>query len=257
MAEERIAEQRAGAAPVAETEYTESDGQPISENTRHGAAIVSLRNALQLHYHGRGDLLLYREAGNRKKSIGPDILVALGVPEGRRASYQVWRKGKVPDSVMEVSSPESREGDRSVKRERYESLGVGEYFLYDPGYDGSPGEMRAYRLWGGQYVEERRGGEEEVQSAVLELGFRGEGDQVRVRDLRTGEDLPSLLELERSVEAEARARKAAEARVAELESLLRAGGPGSPPRDGSDGPAGRETPCLALRLTFESSSAGN
>ena len=114
MAEERIAEQRAGTAPVAEAKYPESDGKPMPENTRHGAAIVSLRNALELHSRGRedllvaGDLLLYWEAGNRKKSIGPDFMVALGVPAGHRSSYRVWREGKVPDFVMEVSSPDSR-----------------------------------------------------------------------------------------------------------------------------------------------------
>ena len=53
---------------------------------------------------------------------------------------------------------------------------------------------------------------------------------MRVRDLHTGEDLPSLLDLAHSVEAEAR--------VAELEALLRAAGPGSPPRDGPEGSAG-------------------
>ena len=234
MADERIAEQRVLATEVAEVDYPESDGLPMSENTLHGAAILSLRNALDLHYLGRtdlflaGDLLLYYVQGNPRKVVGPDVIVALGVPAGHRSSYLVWKEGKVPDFVMEVSSPRSRTADRTEKRELYESLGIGEYFLYDPGYEERPSEMRAYRLWGGEYVEEQCAGEQELRSEVLGLGFRGEGERVRVRNLRTGKDLPTQAELLRGVvvseqaqEAEAQARAAAE-REREAEAQARA-----------------------------------
>ena len=54
----------------------------------------------------------------------------------------------------------------------------------------------------------------ELKSEELELSLRAEGKRVRVRDLRTGQDLPWFDE-------EAEARQAAEARVADLEALLR------------------------------------
>lgn len=38
---------------------------------------------------------------------------------------------------MRVSSPTSRDKDRTERRESYENLAVREYFLYDPGYGGS------------------------------------------------------------------------------------------------------------------------
>ena len=243
-------------------EDPESDGQPMSENARH-AAIVSLRNALELHNRGRedllvaGGLLLYWEAGNRKKSIGPNILVALGAPAGHRSSYLVWREGKVPDFVMEASWPGSREGDRTLKRERYESLGVGEYFLYDPGYDGSPSEMRAYRLWGGRYVEERWDGKEDIESAVLGLGFRGDGTKCGCATCARARTCRRCWNWRRAWK-----RRPGHARPPRSGSRNSKGSCEPPVRRGCQmmGPTGRQGVrrlAWPLRLTFESISAGN
>ena len=57
------------------------------------------------------------------------------------------------------------------------------------------------------------GGEEEYESEALGLGLRAEGNRVRLRDLATGRNL----ELPHEIEL---ARRAAEARIAELEALL-------------------------------------
>lgn len=57
------------------------------------------------------------------------------------------------------------------------------------------------------------GHEKEYESEALGLGLRAEGNRVRLRDLATGRDLELPDEIEQ-------ARKAAEARIAELEALL-------------------------------------
>ena len=98
-------------------------------------------------------------------------------------------------------------------------MGVREYFLFKPDYGttGRSGVMRAYYLMENRLVEIGArgmvGGEEEYESEALGLGLRAEGNRVRLRDLATGRDLELPHEIEQ-------ARRAAEARIAELEALL-------------------------------------
>ena len=89
--------------------------------------------------------------------------------------------------------------------------------------------MQGFRLRDGEYralpgvtALSNRG--VSVASEVLGLELRDERDarMVRLRDLETGEDLPTYEEAERAREEAERVRRAAEGRVAELEARLRA-----------------------------------
>ena len=181
---------------------------------------MSIRTPLQQLFRGcadtyvSGDLLLYFRKNDRRRSVAPDVMVVKGVDPGPKRSYVLREEGRPPDFVVEVHSPDSREYDRGDKRELYASLGVREYFGFDLLYEekGRAGDLRGYRLWGGRLVESEARGE--PRSEELELSMRAEGKRVRVRDLRTGQDLPWF-------DKEAEARQAAEARVAHLEALLR------------------------------------
>ncbi len=235
MAEEGIVEQRAatisvGPAPV---HYPDSDGLPMAENDLQGDAIRSVYNALKWHFTGRpdlyltGDLLVYYVEGDPEACVAPDVMVVLGVPARKRPGYKLWEEGKAPDFVLEVSSPSSRATDRTYKRDLYASLGVREYFLFDPDPGDGGSALLGYRLWGGGgYVamkpEGGTGGTEELRSEVLELALWPAGELVRLRDLRTGEELPWLEETKRDLQTAEEGRQAAEARVAELEALLKA-----------------------------------
>ena len=64
--------------------------------------------------------------------IVPDAVVSFGVGSHERSSYVMWREGKPPEFVMEFASVSTWKRDRDEKPARYESLGVSEYFLYDP-----------------------------------------------------------------------------------------------------------------------------
>ena len=125
---------------------------------------------------------------------------------------------------------------------------------------GQAGRVQLFRRWGSKLVETGPGGPEgsdaELESEVLRVSFRAEGMRVRVRDLASGEDLlwndeqalalqdserqrsvltQALQDSERQRDADAQARqdaerqrdaaieaqKATEARIAELEALLR------------------------------------
>ena len=118
MVDKRIVEQRAAASLTAEAILPDSDGRPMAENDEHCRAILSIRTPLELRFQDSadtyvtGDLLLYYERDDWSKCVAPDVLVARGVPKRLRRSYVLWEEGKVPDCVVEVSSPDSRTNDR-------------------------------------------------------------------------------------------------------------------------------------------------
>ena len=242
--------------------YPVSDGQPMAESGIHGECMMYVTSALRRWFakRGRTDVcvgmnnFLYYERGNPRAVVAPDVYVVVGAPAGLRDTYMLWKEPKGPDFVLEVTSKSTRRDDERRKRDVYAGLGVREYFLYDPRAEYLAPPLQGFRLHGGEYralpgvtALSNRG--VSVASEVLGLELRDERDarMVRLRDLETGEDLPTYEESERAredeasarqresgarqQEAEARqreaaARRAAEARVMELEARLRALGDG-------------------------------
>ena len=141
----------------------------------------------------------------------------------------LWNEPKGPDFVLEVTSASTRGTDERRKRDVYAALGVREYFLYDPRAEWLTPPLQGFRLHEGEYravpavtVLSNRG--VAVASEVLGLELRDEREErrVRLRDPATGEILLTHEEAERARGEEAAARRAAEARTAELEARLRA-----------------------------------
>ena len=164
----------------------------------------------------------------------PDLLVAFGVdPAAYRArnGYVVTEQGKPPDFILEVASRHSANDDRGVKKDYYERLGVGEYWLFDSEGTLYGFVLKGYRLVEGQYEEiearEVWPGGFEGYSAALNLILRVEDGFLGLYDPATGEHIPTFQsERARADTAEARAENA-EARARELEAeicRLRAGG---------------------------------
>ena len=218
--------------------YPCSDGQPMAETPVHGDCMMYVTSALRWWFekHGREDVyvgmnnFLYYERGNPRAVVAPDVYVVVGAPASPpRDTYMLWNEPKGPDFVLEVTSKSTRGTDEQRKREVYASLGVSEYFLYDPRAEYLAPPLQGFRLHEGAYralpavtVLSNRG--VAVASEVLELELRDEREarMVRLRDPVTGEDLLSHRELELAREEEAAARRAAEARIRELESALSA-----------------------------------
>ncbi|MDE2785108.1 MAG: Uma2 family endonuclease [Chloroflexota bacterium] len=164
----------------------------------------------------------------------PDLLVAFDVDPAAylaRNGYMIVEQGKPPDFILEVASRYSANSDRGVKKDYYERLRVGEYWLFD-----SVGEfygfvLKGYRLVDGRYEEieaqEVRPRVFEGYSAALNLILRVEDGVLGLYDPATGEHIPTFQsERARAESAEARA-DAAETRARELEAeirRLRAGG---------------------------------
>lgn len=119
--------------------YPESDGKPMSDNTRQMQWIVVLFDNLTALFAAikdvfvAGDLLWYPVEGQVEICTAPDVLVVFGRPRGHRGSYKQWEEDNIPVTVaFEILSPKNSVLEMDDKRDFYEEYGVEEYYLYDP-----------------------------------------------------------------------------------------------------------------------------
>lgn len=120
-------------------DYPCSDGEPLAESDQQYNAITDTVHALRVRYADRpnvyvaGDMFVYYQRGEPGRSVAPDVFVVFGAEKRLRPSYFIWREGgKAPDVVMEMASPSTYERDLLAKRDIYESIGVTEYWRFDP-----------------------------------------------------------------------------------------------------------------------------
>ena len=220
-------------------EYPSSDGQPMAETPIHRDAMIDAIQILKRHFAKRpdvyvsGNMLMYYEEGNPRKSVAPDVFVVVGANRDEdRDTYLLWREPKAPDFVLEVTSKSTRRNDQVTKHTLYESLGVAEYFLYDPRAEYLNPPLQGFALRRSRYVplEVTRlpDGAPALYSEALGLSLHVRGQALRLRDPVTGEDLLTLEEEATARgEAEARAeretadRRAVEAENARLRARIR------------------------------------
>jgi len=197
--------------------YPESDGEPMAETDTHRKQMMYLLDALEDYFRDdpnvyvAGNLFVYYEEGDPTQVVAPDVFVVEGVPKRDRRIYQVWKEGKGPDVVFELTSRDTRQKDLGPKKGIYEMLGVEEYFLFDPFGEYLEPRLAGFRLvgWGYRQIED----EEPMMSRVLGLELRAEGEMLRLVDPATGEKLLTPLEAQE-------ARRQAEAEVERLRAEL-------------------------------------
>jgi Uma2 family endonuclease len=184
-----------------EVTYPTTDGKPMGETELHIDELIDAFQVLKDYFAGRpnvyvgGDLLLYYEEGNRRKHVSPDVLVTLGVPkEPKRDYYLVWKEGKAPDFVIEITSKSTRREDKKTKFILYRDvLRVSEYFLFDPKGEYLEPPLQGFRLAGGEYVPiDPIAGR--LPSQVLGLHLERDGEHLRLFDPATGKRLLTRLE---------------------------------------------------------------
>jgi len=138
-------------------EYPEADGRPMAETDRHRDLMFYVINLLRRYFTGQqvyvsGNLLLYYEEGNPRKSVAPDCFVVWGVAPHRRNIYKLWEEGQGPKVVFEVTSKTTQREDQLHKMGIYARLGVEEYYLYDPTADYLDPPLLGYLRAGGGFV---------------------------------------------------------------------------------------------------------
>jgi Uma2 family endonuclease len=149
--------------------------------------------------------------------VAPDVFVVFGVSKEDRPSYFIWKEGKTPDFVLEITSRSTVSVDQGAKRGIYAYLGVTEYFQYDPTGDYLRPSLRGLRLSGENYAPISSTMTAEggiiIPSRVLGLELRLDESGLRFYDPASGQKLLTHQE-------EQAARLKAEARIAELEAEL-------------------------------------
>ena len=179
-------------------EYPSGDGQPMAETGLHVRAITLLHQALEDFFRDRKDVYIasdqfwYWKEGHPELRISPDVMVATGVSgEPPRRSFLSWEEGgAIPAVVFEMASEGTWRDDVDDKYDRYEQLGVREYFLFDPEGLYLVPRLQGYRLNGTAY---RRMRQTELTSE-LGFGLRSEEMMIRLIDLKTGLPLPTRAE---------------------------------------------------------------
>ncbi|MDE0365083.1 MAG: Uma2 family endonuclease [Gammaproteobacteria bacterium] len=207
------------------------------------------------------DMLLYYREGDVNGNVVPDVWVAFGVPKlPERNNWLLWLEGKGPDFVLEITSENTELEDEGRKKRVYEELGVREYWQFDPEGDYLDPILKGHELGpDGKYRDLVLKEHEEVlcHQSLLGLELCLEGDRLfyfdpvqNVRLLTCMETADALRAAEESTQASkaecdlrmrllrgeiadrraaekeldrlATVRRAANARIAELERRLRA-----------------------------------
>ena len=184
-----------------DTDYPESDGQPMAETELHRDLMIDSILTLKARFQDvpavcvSGNMLMYYVPRDAKKSVAPDVFVTFGIERKQRRIYRIWEEGKPPDFVLEFSSKGTFANDLGAKKDLYaEVLGVREYFLYDAERKYLPTPLMGFRLIGAEYVPIRPEPDGKVFAATLglSLGLRGDGfgfyDAVAERWLETPMD---------------------------------------------------------------------
>ncbi len=222
--------------------YPETDDMPLPDGLYQHSHFWEIISILNYFFRQRddvvvaGDIFIYYVEGNSQVRVAPDCFVVFGVSREsfeRNNTYLMWEVGKPPDFVLEIGSPSTARNDLGDKRQLYASLGIGEYWRFDPSggdHYGAPlvgealvdGEYRGLEMVGGS------DGSVWGYSATLNLELHWEEgrlwfyDPVEERWLENMEETGVAREVaEAQVEVERSARESAEARVAELEAELR------------------------------------
>ncbi len=235
--------------------YPETDGMPLPdgpEQEPHYREVVSI---LEHRFAGpttmvSGNTFIYYVEGDPRKSLAPDCYVAFDISMesiGLYNTYLAWKVGKMPDFVLEVGSKSTASNDVGPKRDLYASLGVREYWRFDPTGGDHYGEpLVGEYLAEGEYLRfETRSEPDGVirgRSPLLDLDLCWTEGRLRFYDPATGRWLENYAETaaradaaeavaeakrealrseREALQSERAARQAAEARLAEMEAELR------------------------------------
>ena len=209
----------------------DSVGQSLKHMERTCASYWTLRDWCRGKRLGQAfsDVFMPYRQGQKSKTLCPDLMVALRTERREEwTSYRLWEH-PTPDFALEALSNSTWKGDVREKKRLYRSLGVREYWLFDPSGKRIGERLRGYRLRpatesGGRevhvyvLVRPSRRGRRASEALGLELFVRD--DELRFYDPVAKRLLPTWDETEAERDAtreradrEQAAREAAERRA--------------------------------------------
>jgi len=213
-----------------EVEYPESDGEPMGETGFHVRASLHLYGALRQFFIHRddiyvaADMFLYYEEGNRYACKAPDVMVIKGVKKHERRTFKIWEENTCPCVVFEVTSKSTMGEDMVTKSVLYSTLGVREYFLFDPLHEYLESPLLGFRLDKNEYAALSPDDEGRLASEELGVLLIPENDILRVINPQTGKVVPSLDEAISLAEQEAQRAEQEHQRAERLAAQLQAMG---------------------------------
>lgn len=212
--------------------YPTGDGTPVAETFDHLYALLITLEVLRQYLAGQqatvlGNQFMYYVEEMPKLRVAPDVMVIFGVEPGGRDNYKVWEEGAVPSVIFEMTSTSTRQKDDEIKYELYESIGVTEYWQFDPKAAWIEDSLRGYRL----SREDTYIPITDNTSRVLGLRLAVNGSMIDFYKLDSGEKLliPDELRQRADQEAQRADREAqradqAEAELAAFKAKLKAQG---------------------------------
>jgi len=194
-----------GSTEEQEIVFPEQREDDMGETSIHGKLVSALLQMLLYFFKKRDDVFvspnmnLYYDKDSPNKWLAPDILIAFGVPNHERSSYQIWKEKVTPQVIFEVSSHRTWKTDISEKLEIYGQLGVGEYYILDPEFAYLPAPILAFHSQAERLltipVNDGR-----IYSSLLGLEIVRTENKVRLFDPNANEYLRTLDESESEVE---------------------------------------------------------
>ncbi|MBW4623109.1 MAG: Uma2 family endonuclease [Cyanosarcina radialis HA8281-LM2] len=200
--------------------YPDSDGQPMSDNTKQFRWILTVQQNIDWWFANdpnifvAGDLLWYPVEGDPKIRQAPDVMVIIGRPKGERGSYKQWEENHIPPQVVfEILSPGNTQTEMNKKLVFYDRYGVDEYYLYDPDKNDLSGWLRvAERL---DVIEQMH----DWVSPRLGIRFDLSGEELQI--LRPdGEPFATYIEIQQRLERERDRASQAEQRASQAEQRV-------------------------------------
>jgi Uma2 family endonuclease len=168
----------------------------MAETDWHRKLMTILIEILEAFFAGQrvyvsGNLLVYYEAGNRRRHVSPDVFVVRGVENYQRPNFLIWEERRGPELVIELTSSSTEAEDRRTKMALYQdTLRVREYYLFDPLGDYLDPPLQGFRLHKGTYrpIRSVKG---RLPSQVLRLHLERDGRMLRLWDRSTQLWLPT------------------------------------------------------------------
>jgi len=202
------------------------ESEDVGESKLHLELCTLLYQVLKLAFAGRAsvgcDQFVYWDAKDPRANLAPDAFVRLGPSDERFRTWKVWERGAPHVAVEVISHTDVGEKAWATKLEKYERLGVQELVRFEP--EAEPPSLRVWDRVENDLVEREVTGKSAASKVLpghwVIAAHPEHGPALRLSHDEEGTSL-FLTDAEaeaRRADAEAEGRRAAEARVRELEA---------------------------------------